>query len=61
MVDMAISRVSSRRELLKAGGLLAGAGLFSSLLPREVLAGAPGRTSQAAAQAPSQAAAGRDG
>ncbi len=38
MTVISISRVTSRRELLKAGGLMAGAGLFSSLLPKNALA-----------------------
>jgi len=38
MAVISISRVTSRRELLKAGGWMAGAGLFSSLLPKNALA-----------------------
>src|SRR5271156_3071345 len=38
MAVISISRMTSRRELLKAGGLMAGAGLFSSLLPKNALA-----------------------
>jgi glyoxylase-like metal-dependent hydrolase (beta-lactamase superfamily II) len=38
MAAMTMTRVSSRRELLKAGGWMAGAGLVSSLLPKAALA-----------------------
>jgi cyclase len=38
MAVISMSRVTSRRELLKAGGWMAGAGLLSSLLPKNTLA-----------------------
>src|SRR5271163_2143274 len=50
MDDILISRKSSRRELLKAGGWMAGAGLFAGLVPKEVMAEALGRGVRAAQQ-----------
>jgi glyoxylase-like metal-dependent hydrolase (beta-lactamase superfamily II) len=38
MADKAMSRLRSRRELLKTGGCMAGAGLLSGLLPKGALA-----------------------
>src|SRR5271170_5052251 len=57
MAVIAMSRATSRRELLKAGGWMAGAGLLSSLLPKNVLATAFAEQSQQAAQQGGAAAA----
>ncbi len=59
MNDILISRRSSRRELLKAGGWMAGAGLLAGLLPKEMMAEAVGLGARAAQQ--SQAAGGASG
>jgi cyclase len=57
MADIAIVRKSSRRELLKAGGLVAGAGLFAGWLPKEALAAALDLRLQAGSSAGAQGAA----
>jgi cyclase len=54
MVDIAMLRKSSRRELLKAGGWMAGAGLLAGLLPRNSRAQS---ASSSGAQGAGQAAA----
>jgi len=55
MADVTVSRVASRRELLKTAGYLAGASLVSSILPKGTLASAFAQQSQPAAQAAGQA------
>src|SRR5271157_3889366 len=55
MADTTVSRVTSRRELLKTTGYVAGASLVSSILPKGTLASAFAQQSQPAAQAAGQA------
>jgi cyclase len=56
MANEAMSRVTTRRELLKTGGWMAGAGMVSSLLPKGALAGAFGHQSASGTQAAQPAA-----
>jgi len=57
MANLAMSRMTSRRELLKVGGLMAGAGLLSSVLAKDGIAGMLAEPPQQTAQQTTQKAA----